>query len=95
MRLNARRLSKIWHDRELKPLDKAVYWTERVIRWGHLDPLHSAARDLSFVQVSLLDVAGAFILAIALLVLVVVIILSVILRLIKATFSVKRKDKLH
>ncbi|CAK1540718.1 unnamed protein product [Leptosia nina] len=61
MRLQARQLSKIWNDRQNPPLDTAVYWVERVIRWGPAAKLHSPARDMPFYQVALLDVAAAYI----------------------------------
>ncbi|XP_072939187.1 UDP-glucosyltransferase 2-like [Epargyreus clarus] len=61
MRLNARRLSKIWQDRQSSPLETAVYWVERVIRWGPASPLHTAARELSFFEHALLDVAATLI----------------------------------
>ncbi|CAH2108579.1 unnamed protein product [Euphydryas editha] len=57
MRAQASHVSKIWHDRETEPMDKAVFWTEHVVRWGKSSNLHSTARDLTFTQLSLLDVA--------------------------------------
>lgn len=95
MRLSARRISKIWHDRESKPLDTAVYWVERVIRWGHHDPLHTAARDLTIVEYALLDVAAAFLLATLVLIFLLKFVLTLVLRTIKASFSGKDKEKLH
>ncbi|XP_059055471.1 UDP-glucosyltransferase 2-like [Achroia grisella] len=91
MRLNARLVSKMWHDRQSKPLDTAVYWVERVIRWGHKDPLHSPARDLNFIQLSLLDVGAAFAVIIILLVLILKAFASLILRVIKVSLHVKEK----
>ncbi|RVE51856.1 hypothetical protein evm_003476 [Chilo suppressalis] len=95
MRLSARRVSKIWQDRDMKPLDKAVYWVERVARWGHHDPLHSASRDLNIIQISLLDVAATFILGIILLIFVTKMLLSFLLRIVKVNFNSKVKDKLQ
>ncbi|KAM3963660.1 UDP-glycosyltransferase UGT5-like isoform 1-T1 [Aphomia sociella] len=95
MRLNARRLSKMWHDRPSKPLDTAVYWVERVIRWGHKDPLHSPARDLNFIQHSLLDVGAAFLVIIIAVILILKGILTLILRIIKASFNFNVKEKKH
>ncbi|KAL0831553.1 hypothetical protein ABMA28_002344 [Loxostege sticticalis] len=95
MRLSARRVSKIWHDRESKPLDTAVYWTERVIRWGFHDPLHTAGRDLNFIEYNLLDVAAVFVLAIVVVILILKLLLTAVLRLIKAGFSGKDKEKIH
>ncbi|XP_050668700.1 UDP-glycosyltransferase UGT5-like [Leptidea sinapis] len=60
MRVQARMVSEIWRDRENPPLDTAVYWVERVIRWGPSAKLHSDARDMPFYQLVLLDVIAAY-----------------------------------
>ncbi|XP_037302846.1 UDP-glucosyltransferase 2-like [Manduca sexta] len=93
MRLTARRASKIWKDRQADPLDTAVYWTERVIRWGRQAPLHSHARDLPLHQYLLLDVAATFIVVIIILAVILRIILVLILRFVSG--SVNTKEKLH
>ncbi|XP_013178836.1 PREDICTED: UDP-glucuronosyltransferase 1-7C-like [Papilio xuthus] len=62
--LNARRVSSIWRDRQADPLETAVYWTERVIRWGHHAQLHSPARDMPLYQIALLDVIATLAVAI-------------------------------
>lgn len=81
MRVAARRISEIWKDRPTAPLDTAVYWTERVIRWGHQSPLHSSARDMNFIEKSLLDVAAALIAVILVLILALKFLLSLVPRL--------------
>lgn len=93
MRLSARRASKIWRDRPTDPLDTAVYWTERVIRWGHQAPLHSAARDLPLYQYLLLDVALAILFAFIVLIVLFRKILVIILHFISG--SVNSKEKLN
>ncbi|XP_075974220.1 UDP-glucosyltransferase 2-like isoform X1 [Anticarsia gemmatalis] len=93
MRLSARRASKIWQDRIADPMETAVYWVERVIRWGDLDPLHSSARDLSFIEYNLLDVLAVIILALILFILVLRIVLNQIFKLISGSFH--SKEKLH
>ncbi|CAH2076950.1 unnamed protein product, partial [Iphiclides podalirius] len=91
-RLNARRVSSIWRDRQADPLETAVYWTERVIRWGHAAPLHSAARDMPLYQLALLDVIAAFAAAILVLVAVSWLVLSMVVRLL---FTKESKLKMH
>nr|AEW43139.1 UDP-glycosyltransferase UGT46A3 [Helicoverpa armigera] len=93
MRVSARRASKMWQDRIADPLDTAVYWVERVIRWGDQDPLHSAARDLTFIEYNLIDVAAVILLAIVFIILVLRIVVNQILRLLSASMS--KKEKLH
>ncbi|XP_026315383.1 2-hydroxyacylsphingosine 1-beta-galactosyltransferase-like [Hyposmocoma kahamanoa] len=91
MRVAARRISEMWKDRPTKPLDTAVYWTERVIRWGHQSPLHSSARDMTFIQKSLLDVAAAFMIIVIVLLFVFKFLLSLVPRLLTSG----GKQKLH
>lgn len=93
MRLSARRASKIWQDRIADPMDTAVYWVERVIRWGHLDPLHSTSRDLSFIEYNLLDVLAVISLTLIFCIIILWVVLNQILRLISGSFH--SKEKLH
>ncbi|XP_003801011.1 UDP-glucuronosyltransferase 2B4 [Otolemur garnettii] len=55
---NAVRLSKIHHDRPVKPLDRAVFWIEFVMRHRGAKHLRVAAHDLSWAQYHSLDVIG-------------------------------------
>ncbi|KAL4715318.1 hypothetical protein ACJJTC_004770 [Scirpophaga incertulas] len=95
MRLSARRASKIWLDRESNPLDTAVYWVERVIRWGHQDPLLSPARHLSFIEYALIDVTAVLILAVVVIALFAKLLITLIFKLLKVSFNSKEKAKLH
>ncbi|KOB74100.1 UDP-glycosyltransferase UGT46A2 [Operophtera brumata] len=92
MKISARQASKIWKDRQNEPLDTAVFWTERVIRWGHADQLHTIAKDLPFYQYMLLDVAVAVLLAVLILLAVLRLVLVYTLRFISGGNS---KEKLH
>jgi glucuronosyltransferase len=49
-------LSAVLRDQPQTPLDRAVYWTEYVIRHKGAPHLRSAAADLSWYQYLLLDV---------------------------------------
>ncbi|CAG0924203.1 unnamed protein product [Notodromas monacha] len=55
-RENLKRRSAIMRDQPQTPLDRAVYWTEYVIRHKGAAHLRSAARDLTWWQYHLLDV---------------------------------------
>lgn len=92
MRTSARQASKIWRDRQNDPLDTAVFWTERVIRWGHKDQLHTIAKDLPLYQYLLIDVGATVILALAALLVVLRLILVVTLSFISGGNG---KEKLH
>ncbi|XP_028031956.1 2-hydroxyacylsphingosine 1-beta-galactosyltransferase [Bombyx mandarina] len=50
-------------DQKESPLDRAVYWTEYVIRHKGAYHLQSPAKDLTFIQYYLLDVAMLFVMS--------------------------------
>ena len=62
-RENAQRLSRIYLDQPLTPLQQAVYWTEYVIRHKGAPHLRSAVLDLTWYQYFLLDVIAVLALA--------------------------------
>ncbi|XP_061445241.1 UDP-glucuronosyltransferase 2C1-like isoform X2 [Rhineura floridana] len=53
---NAVRLSQIHHDQPMKPLDRAVFWIEFVMRHKGAKHLRAAAHDLTWYQYHCLDV---------------------------------------
>nr|CAD7426444.1 unnamed protein product [Timema monikensis] len=53
---NMKRLSAIFHDQPDTPLERAVYWTEYVLRHGGAPHLRSVAVDMPLYQYLLLDV---------------------------------------
>ncbi|KFO23826.1 UDP-glucuronosyltransferase 2A2 [Fukomys damarensis] len=55
---NAMRLKRIHHDQPVKPLDRAVFWIEFVMRHKGAKHLRVAAHDLSWFQYHSLDVIG-------------------------------------
>ncbi|XP_072797042.1 UDP-glucuronosyltransferase 2B31-like isoform X4 [Vicugna pacos] len=55
---NAMRLSTIQHDQPMKPLDRAVFWIEFVMRHKGAKHLRPAAHDLTWYQYHSLDVTG-------------------------------------
>ncbi|XP_060236845.1 UDP-glucuronosyltransferase 2B1 [Meriones unguiculatus] len=55
---NAMRLSRIHHDQPVKPLDRAVFWIEYVMRNKGAKHLRPALHDLSWFQYHSLDVIG-------------------------------------
>ncbi|XP_034827103.1 UDP-glycosyltransferase UGT5-like [Maniola hyperantus] len=63
----ARQVSQMWHDRQSLPLDTAVFYAERTIRWGHNAKLYSKGRDLPIYQLALIDVAVTILVAIVVL----------------------------
>uniref|UniRef100_A0A2K6G5H6 UDP-glucuronosyltransferase n=1 Tax=Propithecus coquereli TaxID=379532 RepID=A0A2K6G5H6_PROCO len=55
---NAMKLSRIHHDQPMKPLDRAVFWIEFVLRHKGAKHLRVAAHDLTWFQYHSLDVIG-------------------------------------
>ncbi|XP_075798825.1 UDP-glucuronosyltransferase 2B1 [Microtus pennsylvanicus] len=55
---NAMRLSRIQHDQPMKPLDRAVFWIEYVMRHRGAKHLRPALHDLAWFQYHSLDVIG-------------------------------------
>ncbi|PNI82623.1 UGT2B4 isoform 4 [Pan troglodytes] len=55
---NAMKLSRIHHDQLVKPLDRAVFWIEFVMRHKGAKHLRVAAHDLTWFQYHSLDVIG-------------------------------------
>ncbi|XP_054725200.1 UDP-glucosyltransferase 2-like [Anastrepha obliqua] len=58
-------MSRRYHDQPMKPLDKAIYWTEYVLRHQGAPHMRVAAQELNFIQYHSLDtlavlVGGAF-----------------------------------
>ncbi|XP_013005583.1 UDP-glucuronosyltransferase 2A1 isoform X5 [Cavia porcellus] len=62
---NAMRLSRIHHDQPVKPLDRAVFWIEFVMRHKGAKHLRVAAHDLSWFQYHSLDVIGFLLVCVA------------------------------
>ncbi|XP_008054140.1 UDP-glucuronosyltransferase 2B4-like isoform X1 [Carlito syrichta] len=55
---NAVKLSRIHHDQLVKPLDRAVFWIEFVMRHKGAKHLRAAVHDLTWFQYHSLDVIG-------------------------------------
>ncbi|XP_065204365.1 uncharacterized protein LOC135834418 [Planococcus citri] len=53
---NMKKLSKIFKDRPIYPLDEALYWTEYVLKHQGAPHLRTAAADMPFYQYLLLDI---------------------------------------
>uniref|UniRef100_A0A8D2E2U2 glucuronosyltransferase n=1 Tax=Sciurus vulgaris TaxID=55149 RepID=A0A8D2E2U2_SCIVU len=68
---NATRLSRIHHDQPVKPLDRAVFWIEFVMRHKGAKHLRVAAHDLSWFQYYSLDVVGFLFTCVATVILIV------------------------
>jgi len=60
-----RRLSKVFKDRETKPVDKAVYWMEYVLRHNGAAHLQPISKNMSFIQLYLIDVIALSIFLVA------------------------------
>ena len=86
----ARAKSKIFRDQPESPLERAVFWTEYVVRHGGAPHLRSAATRLAWYQLHLLDVAAVLLVTLLLLVLLLRAALRIALR---ACCGDTKKDK--
>uniref|UniRef100_A0A1B6IH48 UDP-glucuronosyltransferase n=1 Tax=Homalodisca liturata TaxID=320908 RepID=A0A1B6IH48_9HEMI len=75
---NVQRLSRIFHDRPMTPADSAVFWVEYVLRHGGAHHLRSAATQLSWYQLALLDILAAIVAVVVVLFLVLRKLLSLV-----------------
>jgi glucuronosyltransferase len=78
-RENAQRLSRIYRDQPLTPLEQAVFWTEYVIRHKGAPHMRSAVLDLTWYQYFLLDVIAVLALAVGSVSLIAFLLLRVVL----------------
>ncbi|XP_022189984.2 UDP-glycosyltransferase UGT5 isoform X1 [Nilaparvata lugens] len=53
---NAEKLSRVFNDREMPPLETAVYWIEYVLRHKGAHHLRSGAQNLSWIELYCLDI---------------------------------------
>jgi len=79
-RENAQRLSRILRDQPRTPLEKAVYWTEYVIRQKGAPHLRSSVLDLAWYQYFLLDVIAVLAIATVSILLILLLVCRVILK---------------
>ncbi|XP_069696750.1 UDP-glycosyltransferase UGT5-like [Periplaneta americana] len=90
-RENAQRLSRVFRDQPLTPLERAVFWTEYVIRHKGAPHMRSAALDLAWYQYFLLDVIAFLVLAVGSVLLIVFLVLRAVSR---KLCSGSKKDKM-
>ncbi|KNC24650.1 hypothetical protein FF38_13551, partial [Lucilia cuprina] len=87
---NAKTISNIFHDRPVKPLDLAVYWTEYVLRHKGAVHLQNPAQKMNFVQKYSIDTVGVLVAA---LVLCVIVVIVTVLKIVKFVFEKKSTKK--
>lgn len=76
----AQKMSQIFRDRPIKPLDSAIYWIEYVIRYDGAKHMQSPAVHLNVFQKSSLDVILVLIIALYICVKISIYAFKVILR---------------
>ncbi|XP_044159613.1 UDP-glucuronosyltransferase 2A1-like isoform X4 [Bufo gargarizans] len=89
---NAVRISQIHHDQPLKPLDRAVFWIEFVMRHKGAKHLRPASHDLSWYQYHCLDVIGFLLICLFLILYIIIKIFSFCCRTCRPA---RRKQKKH
>ncbi|KAJ9601567.1 hypothetical protein L9F63_000310 [Diploptera punctata] len=92
-RENMQKLSRIFRDQPLPPLEQAVFWTEYVIRHKGAPHMRSAALDLTWYQYYLLDVISLLVLTVIFIITVIVIICKRLLHFLITVHRVKTSPK--
>ncbi|XP_040823465.1 UDP-glucuronosyltransferase 2B13-like isoform X1 [Ochotona curzoniae] len=87
---NVMKLSRIHHEQPLKPLDRAVFWIEFVMRHKGAKHLRPAAHNLTWYQYHSLDVAGFLLACVAI---VTILAIKVCLLIYKKLFKTGKKNK--
>lgn len=82
----AKELSKLYHDRPVKPKDLAVYWVEYVVRTGGALHLRSLALSVPWYQRYLLDIFALF-------AAVLLVVIYTVKYVVKKVFGKKKKSK--
>ncbi|XP_061398120.1 UDP-glucosyltransferase 2-like [Musca vetustissima] len=62
-RQKAKEISQRYHDKPMKPLDLAIYWTEYIIRHRGAPHLRSPAQKMNILQSHSLDTVGVLLIA--------------------------------
>lgn len=60
---NMKKVSSLFRDQPEKPLDRAIWWIEWVLRHPDFEGLQSPVLKLGFLKSNLVDVIGFFLLA--------------------------------
>lgn len=85
---NMKERSKLYRDQPMKPLDRAIWWVEYVIRNPNATHLRSPALDLNIFAVNSLDVLFLFIF-------VIFVISFTLYQIALFCFCKQRRQKLH
>jgi glucuronosyltransferase len=88
-----KRLSAVLNDQPQTPLERAVYWTEYVIRHKGAPHLKSAAADLPWYQYLLLDVMLVLATGALLVALISYLALSTLYKILTSTAAAKEKSQ--
>ncbi|PSN42526.1 hypothetical protein C0J52_16171 [Blattella germanica] len=94
-RENAKRLSAIYRDQPLTPMEQATYWVEYVIRHKGAPHLRSAVLDLAWYQFLLLDVIAVLALSVVAIVFILFIIVRTLTRKVSKMRIFNRKLKVR
>jgi len=92
IRETIRNLSRQFLDRPLNALDTANYWIEYVIKYGK-DSLRSPAMDLTWWQLSLVDVVGFLLFCAAIMIVILVFIVRFIMEILKGSYNSSSHSK--
>ncbi|XP_050533046.1 UDP-glycosyltransferase UGT4-like isoform X1 [Daktulosphaira vitifoliae] len=85
---NSIRQSSLYKDQEMKPIDRAVYWVEYVIRHKGASHLKSKSVELNSIQYFLIDILVVFLISVA----IILVTIYIVFITLKYTFIFKTKN---
>ncbi|XP_044752181.1 UDP-glucosyltransferase 2-like [Coccinella septempunctata] len=89
---NAKKLSRLFKDRPMSPMETAMYWINYVIEHNGAPHLKSPSNNLNWYQYHLLDVIGIFTLILLSTLLFLYLCMKLLINKIKCTLGKKKKE---
>ncbi|XP_053603916.1 UDP-glucosyltransferase 2-like [Plodia interpunctella] len=78
---NMEKIRRIWYDQPQKPMERAIWWTEYVLRHGGARHLRAASANVSWIEYWMIDVVAALFVALFMVVVTIVSIVNKIFNL--------------
>ncbi|KAG8238387.1 UDP-glycosyltransferase, partial [Ladona fulva] len=94
-RQNMQRLSKLFRDQPQTPRERAVFWTEFLLRHGEgrIESLRSPGLDLTWYQYFLLDVLAVLLSCILMIIIIIIVIICSMYKIFKRMLNPSKSSK--
>lgn len=85
--------SHLLKQQPVKPLDRAIFWVEHVIKFKGAPYIQSVGSKLQWYQYYLLDVIGTIVITLTIILYVIFWLLRTVIRSLKSQYKIKVKTK--